>query len=143
MDSLKLYGRHPDQLKGLLHTVCTFSDAIHMKFGLDKCAVAHFVNGKLSGHNSWVTVEITNTINCLERGQIYKYLGVDESNGIQHSSIRGTLRREYTFVELRWFSRPSCTVGTRFWPSTGCSIGSYLSMVLVSFIGGPHRPAAA
>ena len=84
MDDLKLYGRNPDQLKGLLHTVRTFSDDIQMKFGLDKWAVAHFVNGKLSGHNSGVTVGKTDTINCLEPGQVYKYLGVDESNGIQH-----------------------------------------------------------
>ena len=28
-----------------------------MKFGLEKCAVAHFVNGRLSGHNSGVMVE--------------------------------------------------------------------------------------
>ena len=55
MDDLKLYGRNPDQLKGLLHTVHTFSDDIQMKFSLDKWAVAHFVNGKLSGHNSGVT----------------------------------------------------------------------------------------
>ena len=44
MDDLKLYGRNSDQLDGLLHTVRTFSDDIQMKFGLDKCAVAHFVN---------------------------------------------------------------------------------------------------
>ena len=50
MDDLKLYGRNPDQLDGLLHTVRTFSDDIQMKFVLDKCAIADFVNGKLSGH---------------------------------------------------------------------------------------------
>ena len=27
--------------------------------------------------------------------QVYKYLDVDESNGIQHSTMRETLRREY------------------------------------------------
>ena len=78
-----------------MHTVRTFSDDIQMKFGLDKCAVAHFVNGRLSGHNSGVTVGKTDTINCLEPGQVYKYLGVDESNGIQHSMMRERLRREY------------------------------------------------
>ncbi len=66
-----------------------------MKFGLDKCAVAHFVNGKLSGHNSGVTVGKTDTINCLEPGQVYKYLGVDECNGIQHSTMREMLCCEY------------------------------------------------
>ena len=82
MDDLKLDGRNSDQLDGLLHTVCTFSDDIQMKFGLDKCAVSHFVNGRLSGHNSGVTVRKMDAINCLEPGQVYKYLGVDKSNGI-------------------------------------------------------------
>ena len=95
MDDLKLYGRNSDQLDGLLHTVCTFSDDIRMKFGLDKCAVAHFVNGRLSGHNSGVTVGKMDTINCLEPGQVCKYLGVDESNDIQHSMMRERLRHEY------------------------------------------------
>ena len=95
MDDLKLYGRNSDQLDGLLHTVRTFSDDIQMKFGLDKFAVAHLVNGRLSGHNSGVPVGKTATINCLEPGQVYKYLGVDESNGIQHSMMRERLRREY------------------------------------------------
>ena len=56
MDDLKLYGRNSDQSDGLLHTVRTFSDDIQMKFGLEKCAVAHFVNFRLSGHNSGVTI---------------------------------------------------------------------------------------
>ena len=56
MDDLKLCGRNPDQLDGLLHTVHTFSDDIRMTFGLDKCAIADFVNGKLSGHNAGVKV---------------------------------------------------------------------------------------
>ena len=83
-----------DQLDGLLHTVRTFSDDTQMKFGLDKCAVVHFVNGRLSGHNSGVMIAKTDTINCLEPGQVYKYLGVDESNGIQHSMMQERLRRE-------------------------------------------------
>ena len=95
MDDLKLYGRNPDQLDGLLHTVRTFSDDIPMKFGLDKCAIVHVVNGRLSKHNIGVKVGKTETIKGLEPGQVYKYLGVDESNGIQHSTMRERLRREY------------------------------------------------
>ena len=93
MDDLKMSGRN--QLDGLLHTVRTFSDNIQMKFGLDKCAVAHFVNGRLSGPDSGVTIGKTDTIDCLEPGQVHKYLGVDERNGIQHSMMRERLRREY------------------------------------------------
>ena len=42
-----------------------------MKFGLDKCAIAHFVNCKLSGHNTGVKVGKTETIKGLEPGQVY------------------------------------------------------------------------
>ena len=57
---------NPNQLKGLLHMVCTFSDDIRMKFALGKCANALFVNDKLSGHNYGVTIGKVDTINCLE-----------------------------------------------------------------------------
>ena len=86
MYDLKLYGRNSDELDGLLHSVRTFSDDIQLKFGLDKGAVALFVNGRLSGHNSGVTVGKTDTIKCLEPGQVYRYLGVDEGNSIQHDT---------------------------------------------------------
>ena len=68
MDELKLYGRNCDQLDKLLHTVCTFSDDIQIMFRLEKCAIAHSVNGRLSGNNSGVTVGKTDTINCLKPG---------------------------------------------------------------------------
>ena len=42
-----------------------------------------------------MTVGKTDTINCLEPGQVYKCLGVDKSNGIQHSMMRERLHREY------------------------------------------------
>ena len=72
MDDLKLYGRNGNQLDGLSLTVRTFSDDIRMKFGLDKCAIAQFVNGKLSGHNSGVKVGKTETFKGLEPRQVYK-----------------------------------------------------------------------
>ena len=92
---LKLYGRNSDQLDVLLRTVRTFSNDIQINFGLEKCAVAHFVNGRLSGHNSGVTAGKTDSINCLEPGQVFKYWDVDESNSIQHRTMRERLRREY------------------------------------------------
>ncbi len=55
----------------------------------------HTLYGRLFGHNSGVTVRRTDTINCLEPSQVYKYLGVDESNGIPHIMMRERLCREY------------------------------------------------
>ena len=48
MDDLKLYSKSDNQLEGLLSTVKTFSDDIKMQFGLEKCAKATFVRGKLT-----------------------------------------------------------------------------------------------
>ena len=64
-----------------------------MMFGLDKYAVSDFVNVKVSGYNFGVTVGKKDTIHFLEPGQV-KYLGVDESNGIQHITKPETLRCE-------------------------------------------------
>ena len=137
MDDLKLYGRNPDQLDGLLHTVRTFSDDIRMKFGLDKCAIAHFVNGKLSGHNTGVKVGKTETIKGLEPGQVYKYLGVDESNGIQHSTMRERFRREY-------FRRVKMVLRTELYGSSHQRVGTTGSHVQFwRHSLEDHGPAAA
>ena len=115
----------------LSEKVRTFSDDIQMKFGLNKCAMAHFVNGKLSGHNTGVKVGKTETIKGLEPGQVYKYLGVDESNGIQHSTMRERLRREY-------FRRVK--MDRVVWSEQGSShqrVGTTASHVQ-SFTGGPR-----
>ena len=94
MDDLKLYGRNSDQLDGLLYTVRTFSDDIQMKLCLDKCAVAHFVNGRLSGHNFGVTVGKRTPSTAWNRVKSTS-TWVWMSNGIQHSMMRERLRRDY------------------------------------------------
>ena len=47
MDDLKLYKRNDYELDVLLKTVKTLSDDIDMAFGLDKCAKATLIRGKL------------------------------------------------------------------------------------------------
>ena len=54
MDDLKLFGKIDYELEGLLRTVKTFSDDIGMTFGLDKCAKATFIRGKLKSTGSIV-----------------------------------------------------------------------------------------
>ena len=132
MDELKPYGRNPDQLDGLLHTVRTFSDVIRIKFGLEKCAMVHFVNGKLSRNSTGVTVRKTETIKGLEPGQVYKYLGVDESNGIEDSTMRERLRREY-FCTVKMALRTELYGRNKVLAIIGLA-----SAVLASFTGGPR-----
>ena len=47
MDDFELFAKNDQQLQGLLITVKLLSDDIEMEFGLDKCAKATFVHGKL------------------------------------------------------------------------------------------------
>jgi hypothetical protein len=48
MDDLKLIAKSKEELQKQIQTVITFSDDIHMEFGLDKCAKITFKRGKLT-----------------------------------------------------------------------------------------------
>ena len=85
MDDLKLFAKH-DNLEGLLQTVKKFSDEIGTSFGLDKCPKVTFKRGKLTGTMS-VELDRNTVIKDLVE-EVYKYLGVDESNGIQHAAMK-------------------------------------------------------
>ena len=94
VDDLKTFAKNESQQQGLLTIVKSFSDDINMEFGLEKCAKASFKRGKLV---STADMEIdTNTkIKDLEPDGTYKYLGVDEGDGIQHSTMKEKIRKEY------------------------------------------------
>ena len=94
MDDLKTYARNDNEQKKLLDTVKTFSDDIKMEFGLDKCAKATFKKGKLTETSS-IKLDINTTIKELEQEESYKYLGINEGDGIQHSQMKEKIRKEY------------------------------------------------
>jgi hypothetical protein len=83
MDDLKLIGKSEEELQKQTQTVTTFSDDIHMEFGLDKCAKIVFKKGKLVQWQNLV-VDINREIQELEQGKTYKYLGIEESDSTQH-----------------------------------------------------------
>ena len=58
MDDLILYGKNEQELDGLLKILNTFSDNIGMTFGLDKCAKATFIRGKLK-YTSIIVLDTT------------------------------------------------------------------------------------
>jgi hypothetical protein len=57
MDDLKLLGKSEEQLQKQIQMATTFSDDIHMEFGLDKYAKIVFKKGKLV-HSQNVVVDI-------------------------------------------------------------------------------------
>ena len=65
-----------------------------MKFGLDKWATADFKRGKLAKTTSFVLDEEI-TIKELQQEDSYKYLGINEAEGIQHAKMKEKIRREY------------------------------------------------
>ena len=93
MDDLKLYAKDDNELEGLLRIVKGFSDDIGMEFGSSKCAKATFKKGKLVKSDN-VKLDDETTIKDLVQESVYKYLGVDESNGIKHSTMKEKLRKE-------------------------------------------------
>ena len=93
IDDLKLYACNDYELEGLLKTVKTFSDDIGMEFGLDKCAKATFKRGQLESADN-VVLDDELVIKELEQEGTYNYLGVNEGDGIQHSKMKGKIRKE-------------------------------------------------
>ena len=65
-----------------------------MGFGLEKCAKANFKRGKLASTGNIVINDDTE-VQGLDQEEVYKYLGVDESDGIQHSKMKEKIRKEY------------------------------------------------
>ena len=94
MDDLKLFAKDDPKLEGLLQTVKQFSGDIGMKFGLEKCAKATFFKGSLEKSTS-IKLENSTKIKELEQEELYKYLGANESNGIQHVTMKEKIRKEY------------------------------------------------
>ena len=47
MDDMKLYGKNISQIDSLVQKVCSSSEDIRMKFGIDKCALLELERGRL------------------------------------------------------------------------------------------------
>jgi hypothetical protein len=95
MDDLKLLGKSEEDFQQQTRKVTTFNDDIHMEFGFHKCAKIVFKNGKLV-HSQNLVADINREIQELEQGKTYKYLGTEESDGMQHQQMKERLKKEYT-----------------------------------------------
>ena len=65
-----------------------------MDFRLEKCAKITFKKGKLI-HSQNLVIDINREIQELEQGKTYKYLGIEESDSIQHQQLKERLKQEY------------------------------------------------
>ena len=95
MDDLKLTAKSEEELQKQIQTIKIFSDDIHMEFGLEKCAKFAFKRGKLV-HWQNLVIDINREIQELEQGKTYRYIGIEESEGIQHQQMKEMLKQEYS-----------------------------------------------
>jgi hypothetical protein len=65
-----------------------------MEFGLEKYAKVTFKRGKLISSQNLV-IDHNREIQELEQGKTYRYLGIEESEGIQHQQMKDRLNQEY------------------------------------------------
>ena len=95
MDDLKLIAKSEGELQKQIQTVKTFSDDINREFGLEKCAKITSKGGKLTLLQNLV-IDTNREIQALEQGKTYKYLGIEESEGIHHQQMKERLKQEYS-----------------------------------------------
>jgi len=75
MDYLKLIAKSEEEFQTQIQTVKTFSDDIHMEFGLAKCAKIAFKRGKLV-HSQNLVIDINREIQELEQGKLTNTSGL-------------------------------------------------------------------
>ena len=68
MDDLKLIAKSEEELKKQIETVKTFSDDIHVEFGLEKCAKIAYRRGKVA-HSQSLVININREIQEVEEGK--------------------------------------------------------------------------
>ena len=92
MDDLKLYSKNEQEQVEELKIVKQFHDDIRIEFGLEKCAIASFKKGRLTS----TVIDKDAEIQELDQEGVNKYLGVVESDGIQHSKMKEKIRKNIT-----------------------------------------------
>ena len=65
-----------------------------MEFGLDKCAKATFKRGK-KVQGEGIQLNDNQVIQDLEQSETYKYLGMEEGEGLQQHEMKGNIHKEY------------------------------------------------
>ena len=65
-----------------------------MEFGLDKCAKASFKRGNKVAVEG-IPLNDNQVIQDLDQAETYRYMGMEEGEGVQHHKIKVKIRKEY------------------------------------------------
>ncbi|XP_044760829.1 uncharacterized protein LOC123318276 [Coccinella septempunctata] len=93
MDDLKIYTSSKRKLEIVLKQIHKMSTDIGMEFGLNKCKTVTVHRGTLQ-HTEPLQITTTTQIECLSE-EPYKYLGILQTNKINHSTVKEELRTEF------------------------------------------------
>ena len=94
IDDLKLYALNLNMMIKMLKMVVQFSEDVGMNFGANKCAYQCIERGKRKEQSQPLEVNGL-IIKEVEEGDTYKYLGVDESVGINGPLNKDRVVKEY------------------------------------------------
>ena len=94
VDDLKLYGTSDNQLTGLINTVKNVSDDIKMEFGLTSVQRHHSREARKFSAEG-IPLNDNKVIQDLDQAETYKYLGMEEGEGVQHYKMKVKSGKEY------------------------------------------------
>ena len=93
MDDLKIFSKDPKSMQMCVTIVEKFSRDIGMEFGTEKCATIEMKKGKVTRGGDIALLDGVE-IQSLKTQEFYKYLGMDEKNGINDKVMKKKVKRE-------------------------------------------------
>jgi len=93
VDDLKLFASNKEENIRKVDMVKRFSTDICMEFGLDKCAFLTLRKGRRINSEN-IIIDHT-TIKQLDQEKTYKYLGIEESEKVEHRMMKDRISKEY------------------------------------------------
>ena len=94
MDDLKIFSKDHKSMQMCVSIVEKFSRDIGMEFGTEKCATIEMKKGKVTRGGDIALLDGIG-IQSLKTQEFYKYLGMDEKNGINDRVMKEKVKREY------------------------------------------------
>ncbi len=94
VDDLKVYAESGMMLEAAIGVVENVSGAMGVELGLKKCAVAHMVGGK-EAVKGGVALKAGREVRELEKGEAYRYLGIQQRFGADLRRTKQGVEREY------------------------------------------------
>jgi len=95
MDDLKLYSTNSKQLTSLINTAQVTLSDIGLHLGPNKCSTICIQKGHWKAEDHTIALIDNTKISMLHRGETYKYLGISQSQKIDHKVVKKEICKEY------------------------------------------------